>query len=669
MSVERLEITRRAPYAGGEAFGDAGPYEQIDGVAHYALDPDHPANAGIVDLDLAPRGDDGKARFSSDFTLLKPRDMERGRGSLLYDVVNRGRKTILGRFNNSGRPTMPQDPLHPGDGFLMRHGYTALFGGWQSDVPRGVGLIGLQAPDALDADGDPLVGRIMCQFQATHFTDYFLLADRQHVPHPAVYEDEPEAALTVRDHPNAPPEPIARDKWRFMRFEDEALEPDPCHIFMEDGFEPGRIYQLVYTTRGSKVVGTGFAAMRDIVAFLKHAPSESGNPCAGGLERAHAFGASQSGRFLRHYIYNGGNTDEDGNMALDGIISHVAGGMRGEFNLRFGQPSKDVCYIIPELFPFADTHQSDPVTGESGSLLDGMMERGHLPKIMFTNTSAEYWRGDAALIHTNFADMSDAPEESEYVRRYHFAGSPHGSGSFPPIKVRPSDGVRGKLPFNIIDYNPLLRAALANLDEWTRTGKPAPASRHPRVADGTAVESYTLADKFRSIPGVDFPDAPTRAMRLDYGPEARLGRTTTLPPVPGEEFPALVSNVDDDCNEIGGIRLPDLAAPIATYTGWNLRHPDIGAPGLVIGITGGLAGWVLPFAPDSAARAASGDPRRSIAERYASKADYVAHTRDAAQALVDEGYMLAEDIDDSLRRAATRYDYFAAGSAAAPAAD
>ena len=660
MAVVKLEINRRSLYADGESFGDVGQYEQLDGVAHYAVDPQHPNNAGIVDLDLAPRDSQGRVWFSSDFTLLKPLDMERGRGSLLYDVVNRGRKTVLGRFNDSGRPTMPLDPLHAGNGFLMRHGYSALFGGWQADVPRGVGLIGLQAPDALGDDGQPLAGRIMCQFQATHFTDYFLLADRQHTPHPAVYPDEADAALTVRDHPNEPATPIARHKWRFMRFEDESSEPDPCHIYMEDGFEPGRIYQLVYTTRGSKVVGLGFAAMRDIVAYLKYATAEQGNPCAGGIERAHAFGASQSGRFLRQYIHTGLNADEDGNMALDGIVSHVAGGMRGEFNLRFGQPSKDVCYIIPELFPFADTEQSDPVTGESGSLLDRLSERGQLPKMMFVNTSAEYWRGDAALIHTNFADMSDAPEESEYVRRYHLAGSPHGSGSFPPIRVRPSDGVRGQLPFNIIDYNPLLRAILDNLDKWVRGEQPAPASRHPRISDGSAVESHTLAAKFRSIPGVEFPERVTRAMRLDYGAEAHLGRTTTLPPVAGEEFPALVSNVDDDCNEVGGIRLPDLTTPIATYTGWNLRHPDIGTPGLVIGITGGLAGWVLPFAPTSAARAAARDPRPSIAERYASREDYMAQTRQAAEKLADERYMLAEDIADCVRKAAVRYDYFAA---------
>ena len=655
MAVVKLEINRRSPYAGGKTFGDVGKYEQIDGVAHYAVDPLHPSNAGIVDLELAPRDSNGKVWFASDFTLLKPQQMENGNGSLLYDVVNRGRKTVMARFNNSGRPTMPSDPLDPGDGFLMRHGYSVVFGGWQADVPRGVGLIGLQAPEVLDSDGQPVSGKIMCQFQATHFTQFFLLADRQHAPHPAVDADEREATLTVRDHPNSPAEPIARDKWRFMRFQDESQEPDPCHIFMEEGFEPGRIYQLVYTTRGSKVVGLGFAAMRDLVSHFKRASDN--NPCADGIRRAHAFGASQSGRFLRQYIHTGINTDEDGGMALDGIIPHVAGGMRGEFNLRFGQPSKDVCYIIPELFPFADTDQSDPVTGESGSLLERLHERGHLPKIMFTNTSAEYWRGDAALIHTNFADMSDAPEESEYVRRYHFAGSPHGSGSFPPLGTR-DDGMRGQLPFNIIDYNPLLRAALENLDRWVRSGSPAPSSRHPRVSDGTAVESHTLAAKFTRIPGVPFPEKVTRAMRLDYGPDARLGRTTTLPPVAGEEFPALVSNVDDDCNETGGIRLPDLTVPVATYTGWNLRHPDIGAPGLVIGITGGLAGWALPFAATAAQRAASGDPRPSIKERYASKEDYVSRTKKAAERLVGEGYMLQEDIENSLRYAAVRYDHF-----------
>jgi hypothetical protein len=335
--------------------------------------------------------------------------------------------------------------------------------------------------------------------------------------------------------------------------------------------------------------------------------------------------------------------------------------MRGEFNLRFGQPSKDVCYIMPELFPFADTEVTDPVTGGSGSLLARMEESGSVPKIMFTNTSAEYWRGDAALIHTDFGAMRDA-EESENVRRYHFAGTMHGSGVFPPQTVRTMDGLKGQLPYNAVDDSPLQRAQLTNLDRWVRDNTPAPASRHPSLDDGTGVESGTLREKFERIPSVAFPPEVTRAMRLDYGNETNLGQTVKLPAEQGEEYPAIVSDVDEDGNEVGGIRLPSISVPLATNTGWNLRHPDNGNPGLVIGITGGLAGWTLPFHQNKDEREAAGDPRRSIEERYESRDDYVERVRQAAEELVSEGYLLEEDVERESEMAAARYDHWIDGA-------
>ena len=547
-------------------------------------------------------------------------------------------------------------PLQAGNGFLMRQGYTMVWCGWQADVPPVPGLIGLQVPEAIGPDG-ALTGGILCQFQCNSPTQSFLLAHRDHLPHPPVDLDDPTATLTVRDLPNSPAEPINRGDWSFIRLEDDGPDVDPSHVYMPQGFQPGRIYQLVYRTKGSSIVGLGFAAVRDTVSFLKHSAISEGNPCTGPIEYGYAIGRSQSGRFLRQMIHLGLNEDEEERIALDGIIAHVAGGMRGEFNLRFGQPSKDICYIILELFPFIDTEQKDPVTGETGSLLARMEERGKVPKIMFTNTSAEYWRGDAALIHTDLETMQDAPE-SESVRRYHFAGSQHGAGEFPPLEVRERDGIRGQLPFNSVDYTPLLRAALENLDRWVSLGEPPPLSRHPSLSDGSAVESKSLLDRFAQLPGVRVPPQTTLAMRLDYGPETHLGRTTVLPAKEGEEYPALVSDLDENYNEKSGIRLPDLTVPVATYTGWNLRDPSIGNPDLFIGITGGLAGWTLPFPATQAERESSNDPRLSIQERYSSKTEFLEQVKAAGQALVDEGYMLSEDLWKVVERAASKYDYF-----------
>ena len=655
MAVTRIDISNRSDFADGASFDGVGPYEFLEGTAQFAVDPLNQRNQAITDLELAPPDTNGQVKFSAHFAMLQPVDPRQSNGRLLFDVVNRGRKTALS-LNDVPATTDLLAPLQPGNGFLMRHGYTVVWCGWQADVPPTPGLIGLRAPEAIGPDG-PLTGRILCQFQTNELTQHFLLADRDHLPHPPTDPDDPSAMLTVQDHPNGTAQPISRGDWSFVRVEDADANTEPNHIYLPSGFQPGRIYQLVFRTKGSTIVGLGFAAVRDTVSFLKHSTTSGGNPCNGPIEYAYAFGRSQSGRFLRQLIHLGLHEDEEERVALDGIIAHVAGGMRGEFNLRFGQPSKDVCYIVPELFPFTDTEQVDPVTGERGSLLARMEKRGKVPKLMFTNTSAEYWRGDAALIHTDLETMCDAPE-SRSVRRYHFAGSQHGAGEFPPVEVRTNDGIRGQLPFNSVDYTPLLRATLQNLDRWVSTGEPPPASRHPRLSDGTAVESASLMDRFAKLPGVRVPPQTTRAVRLDYGPEAHLSRTTKLPADVGDEYPALVSDIDESYNEHSGIRLPDLTVPVATYTGWNLRDSSIGNTDLFIGITGGLAGWTLGLPATAADRTSSGDPRLSIAERYSSKEEFLRQVEEAARALIDERYMLEDDLERVVERAGSKFDYF-----------
>ena len=433
----------------------------------------------------------------------------------------------------------------------MRRGYTVVWGGWQADVPPTPGLIGLHVPEAIGPQG-PLTGRIMCQFQCNEPTQVFLLADRQHLPNPAADPEEAEATLTVRDLPNSPATPVDRSQWSFVRVEDEDLEPQHSHIYMPSGFEPGKdlpvgVHHHRQPDRGPGVRGD---AGRGLLPEARAGAIRRarGNPCAGAIDYAYAMGRSQSGRFLRQYIHVGINEDEEDRPALDGIIPHVAGGMRGEFNLRFGQPSKDVCYIIPEMFPFTDTTQTDPVTGAQGSLLEAMERRGNVPRIMFTNTSAEYWRGDAALIHTDLETLTDAPE------------SPSGA-ALPlrrlPARFRrlsrrwrsgPATASRDSFRSTAWTTRPCC-GPLDNLDRWVTEGEEPPASRHPSLDDGTAVESHTLLERFAQLPDVRVPTETTRAMRLDYGPESHLGRTTKLPADEGEEFPALVADLDESFNE------------------------------------------------------------------------------------------------------------------------
>ena len=650
MSVTRLDITYRTPFESGKSFGDIGPYTYVEGKVYFEVDPLDDSNVRIVDLDLAPKNSEGLVEFSSDFSMLFPSDPSKGRRTMFLDVVNRGNRTVLSGFNKS-KTTNLLSPFSSGNGFLMNQGYTIVFCGWQADVPSIPGLISLDVPEAFK-EGEPLRGLVMNQYQANDHVNLFPLADRYHLINPAASIDD--ARLFVGEHPNGDFHEVSNKEWFITNVEDRDVEPDPTHVYMKDGFEKGKIYQLVYTAKGSRIVGLGFAAVRDICSYLKYS-SDSGNPVQGSIDRAISYGASQSGRFLRQYIHTGMNIDEDGRSAMDGIIAHVGGGMRGEFNLRFGQPSKDVCFIIPELFPFTDLNQRDPETGAQDGLLDRMSEQGDVPKIMFTNSSAEYWRGDAALIHTDLESMEDA-DEHKNVRRYHFSGTQHGQGEYPSRIIRESDQIRGHLPFNAVDYSPILRACLNNMDDWVKGIYDAPVSCHPMHLDGSAVQSKSLLEHFDKVPEVRVPESTLNPIRLDYGDQQHLGRTTKLPPRIGKTYPSFVSQIDNTLNEIAGIRLPDISVPVTTNTGWNPRHETIGNPGLLIGITGGLAGWTIPLPATDFLASQSGDPRPSVESLYLDKQSYLELVKNAVQNLLSERYILEGDIDEIMELAEYRYD-------------
>jgi hypothetical protein len=659
MAVIRLEVKSRQPLAGGRAFGDVGRYVQLDGTAHFAVDPAHPLNRGITDIDLAARDGDGLVHSSADFRILMPEDKRRGSHRLLFDVPNRGNRLALATFNRVPRPIAPAAPTDPGDGFLMRRGYTVVWCGWQHDVPAAEGLMRIAVPPAL-RDGKPVSGRLLVSFQPNMPSRVQLLSDRGHRPYPCCDLDDPEAVLLVRDGEGAAPPAIPRQDWTFARLDGDRVVPDPNHVYFAAGFEPGKLYHVVYRTEGAPVIGLGLLAARDIVAFLRHAAAENGNPCAGDIAHAYAFGASQSGRYLRQFLYLGLNEDEAERQVFDGILVHIAGAKRGgDFNQRFGQPSAST---NSDSFPFNEMASTDPVTGRRDGLLERLSARRMVPKILYSNSSTEYWRGDASLIHTDAAGSRDvAPIATS--RFYHFAGTQHTAGTLPLTDTNPTDGTRGQQALGTVDYNPLLRALLVRLDRWVTSGEEPPPSRHPRLADGTAVAPEVLRPVFTAIPGTGFPAHPPEVMRLDFGPEAAQGLATTLPPGEGAPYPHLVPAVDADGNEVSGIRLPDLSVALATHTGWNLRHPQSGMPDKLMS----LSGSTIPFPPTHEERARTGDPRRSIAERYADKAAFLAEVRREATRLVDGGYLLAEDIDLVTEQAACRFDLSAAAPQAAAA--
>jgi hypothetical protein len=639
MAIIGFDVTLRRPLAGGQSFGDVGAYEELKGRLRYAIDPTHAASRGVTDIALAPLGPSGRVEFRADLSLLVPMDRSRASDRALIDVVNRGNTVSVPNFNHATRPTFgpdsdPNPPIDAGDGFLMRRGYVVASCGWQFYLPDVPGLIRLYGVEARE-HGQPVRGRVYVQLQAPEDVSDFLLSDRAHQAYAAADLEERDAVLTVRDMPDGEPELIPRAKWKFARVADGRVTPDPRHVWLDGGFRKGRLYHVAYTASGAQVVGLGIVALRDCAAWLKSgdAPAQA--------RWVYAYGRSQTGRLLRTLIHYGLNADERGGEALDGVIANVAGGMRGEFNQRFGQNSKDRPWTMCHLEPF----QVEP--------------RGRL-KTMYTNTSAEYHRGDASLIHTDPDGARDI-EHGPSVRVYHFAGTEHGTGVWPPTDSQPAPADphgwvdRSQHLRGVVNYGRLLRACLINLDRWVTEGIAPPPSRHPRVADGTAVPPESLAKTFDGIPGARYPRRHARPQRLNFGADAELRRITLAPPRVGAPYGTRVAAVDRDGNEVGGIVLPELSVPLATHTGWNLRHSDVGGVEQLLV----FAGATLPFAKTRRERESAGDPRPAIEERYASRDEYLARVRAAAQALAKDRYMLDEDVETSLAFAARLWEAWA----------
>lgn len=631
--VTGLEIQKREVVLDGKAFGDAGAYEKIAGTIRFAVDPAHPLHRSITDIDLAPKNADGRVKFSADFYVLKPDDAQKGNKRLLMDVANRGRKVALGMFNSTVRVPDPSTAEDFGNGFLMRHGYTVAWVGWQPDVPRRDGLMALDPPRAKG-----VTGFIRCQLRPNSRVDTLPLGDRYHIPHPTVDLADPEARMTMREHGGAATIEVPRSAWRFS---------DPGHIELKDGFTPGAIYNVVYRSAEPPLVGLGFLAVRDTASWLRWGLAPSGNPSAGALERAYLFGVSQSGRFLRHMLFLGLDEDEQGRMVFDAVFPHVAGGRRGEFNLRFGQPSLNVHASVGSLPPFNDE-----------GVFRRLRERGRIPRIIATNSAPEYWRGDASLIHTDAEGSRDA-EPAEFVRTYLLAGTQHTPGALPPLDADPNTGSRGQHRFNVVDYAPLLRSALVNLDRWVSEGVEPPPSAFPRLADGTAVEAESLGDFYRKLPDVRFPDRISRPPHLDFGLDIERG-IAHYPPKVGAPHRTYVSAIDADGNETAGIRPPELLAPLATFTGWNTRHPEQGAPGDLMS----MMGSTLPFALTREERERTQDPRPSIAERYSSRAACLEKVRETTRKLIADRHVLAEDLEGIVDRAGRRWDWIHASQTA-----
>lgn len=638
--VLRVEIATRADVLNGKPFGDAGAYERITGRVFFSLPIANPHNQSIVDLRNAVNLQNGEVEFSSDFVAVRPKDAHKGNGSMLLEVPNRGRARILSLVDGGD-----QDLAHDaGDAWLLRNGFTVVSLGWQWDAD-GPDALRFFAPVAKE-NGKTITGLLRGDLMPSHAMPeiplgHLILGNIGGTEYAVANPDDPRNTLTVRDSRSGPRTVIPRSEWQFAHTVDGKLTPSDRHIHLNGGFQPGKIYEYVYVVADPVVAGGGFAAIRDFSSYAKHA-SDAIAPAT----RVYGEGISQNGRFLRDFLYQGFNADEEGRIALDGVLAHVAGAGRGSFNYRFAQPSRDAqptssVFFPTDIFPFTDLPEKDPVTGETAGLLDRASAEKVVPKIFFSNTSYEYWGRAAALIHTSADGKQDAPI-SDNVRIYHFTGLQHFPGPFPPERGR--GDLLGQQPQSPLAIKYFWRAMIANMDAWVRSNTLPPPSSYPKIADRTLVPLAAYA--FPKIPGVNQPHEANEGSRLDFGPNWRDGILSAQPPKVGEPFPVLVPQVDADGNERDGVRLPEITVPLATYASWNLRDLAIGAPDQRVAFEASY----IPFPRTAADREKTADPRKSIAERYADRADYMKRYKNAVDDLVKQRWILPEDREALIQR-------------------
>jgi hypothetical protein len=618
----------------------------LSGRAHLAVDPRAAAQQGIVDLQHAPVDHHGLVRCAADFMILKPRELERGNRRLFFDYGNRGHKRALQFYNDAPHSNAPLEPAHAGNGFLMRRGYAVAWLAWEGDILPGDGRMVLDLPVASNG-GQPITGRIRVEYiaEVPGITCFPLSGRIAAHSYPTASLDTRGAVLTRRRYPYDEPEVIPPDRWRFARAElgvggetqstEHAVLASDRHIFLPSGFQPGWIYELIYTAKDPLVHGLGHLVVRDFIGFLKYDRSAA-NPLAG-TEKAYAWGRSQTGRCIRDFVYRGFNADAQGRRVFDGILPHVAGAGRKWLNHRFASPivsggqQYEDHFNIADSFPFSYAWSTDHLTGRQ----DAILKRPDTdPLVIHTQTATEYWVRRGSLVHTDSA--GNDLEQPDTVRVYCWSSSQH----FADPSAKPPARGHGQNFSNVVATSMFFRANLDAMDRWATDGAPPPPSRIPTRADGTLVSIDEWRRQFPPIPGIATPESANALPLLDFGPDVERGILREPPrPVVGKQYVVLVPSVDKDGNDAPGVRAPMVVAPLGTYTGWNPR-----ARGHGHGAQLRFEGSYIPFPESPQERRMTGDPRPSVLERYPDKAAYVAAITAAARELVAQGLMLEEDV-------------------------
>ena len=644
--VVRVEVKQESPAFDGRTFGAVGAYERIDAIVHFRVDPQHVLNAGIVNLRHAPRERDGRVAFDADVVIYRPASLAKSSGTLIYEPVNRGTSLMLSTFNKAATRD-PRSADAAGDGWLLERGHTLVMSGWQVDYPIQVAspmsvalasrLSRAPGSSALSARLPAVEGKVGLtreQFLDVGAEPTFI----GYLTYAAADLDAP-ATLNVRENDeDARATPVGLT-WRYLdEWRVEVTKPK------EHTPSAGAIYEFIYTAKDPIVYGLGLASMRDLVSFLRYDTS-SNNPLASdgqpSVKKAIGYGASQTGRTMKELLYEF-NEDERGRIVFDGLHINISGAGKNAVNSEFARPGqKDAQHGPSRLrgdeFPFSYPVTFDPLSRRTDGVLARCTGTNTCPKVIHADSENEMWHGGALTFVDSASRDLTMPDN---VRAFVFAGTEHSAGATtapPTCQVRPSAA---------IDWRPMNRALLFALEEWI-DGRAPPASRYPRVADGTLVSPDRASVGFPNIPGVVYTGALDARFLLDFSEE---------PPVPLAPYPRLAPRGDADGIMRAGIKHPFVAAPIATHVGWNLRREGFGTGELCV-----ASGTRIAFPRTRADRESSNDPRASLEERYASERHYEAAVRRAADRLVKERLLLKDDAESIVQQAAKRYRAAVAG--------
>ena len=623
--VERVEITSRAPCSECGTLDGVAPYEVLSGRAYFALDPNASANARVLGLKNAPRDARGKVVFATDFRVARP--VKPTDSTWLYDVVNRGGPVLFGWAPNTH--------------FLMRHGITVVHSAWAWDVAPASDEARLIFTPPLASDhGHPIKGRVANEFIVDGPTQEAQFVGINGRAYPMVIDDDPAATLTQRRRPDAPRMPIPRGAWHIVASGDGG---PPTQVRLDRGFQPGVIYELTYVARDPYVVGAGMAGIRDLLAWLR------ANPLEGAPPPTHIvlFGYSQTGRLIQQMLYDGFDLDEQGRRVFDGAMAVVAGAGRGSFNHVFAFPTRAANIVVDrdyptDQFPFTTGVERDPLTGRKASLLDrARAADGAVPKLFIVNNSTEFWGRAASLLETTPDGKADVPQDPD-SRLYLLAGTEHTRGFGKSVNCD-----------DPLVTAPYLRALLFDLDQWVRGQAAPPPSAYPTVAARGLVTVEEYDRLFPGNIGLTPPSAAFVPRRLDFGPHfSSDGVVSHNPPIPLQRFTVLVPRPDADGTDAVGLRAVEIQVPLGTYTGWN---PQAAVTGFDWALDR-FQGSFRPFARNDAERGASHDPRPSLQARYATREAFIAATRAAAERMVAERTLLAEDLDGVVTAQAAFYD-------------